>query len=76
MKISVSCELCHEKTILEVEQSQLDDWRNGVLIQDAMPQLSNSERELLISGTCEKCWNDIFRQVVEADKFTGCSSAW
>jgi hypothetical protein len=35
-------------------------WQSGVLIQDAMPELSADERELFISGTCGKCWDEMF----------------
>jgi len=34
-------------------------WKTGeVLIQDALPELSIHDRELLISGTCEHCWRN------------------
>lgn len=37
-----------------------DRWQNGTLIQDAMPQLSDSARELLISHTCGECFDALF----------------
>ena len=33
---------------------------SGELIQDALPYLSASEREMLISGTCDDCWQKMF----------------
>ena len=45
---------------LAVTPDQLDAWRHGMLIQDAMPQLSPSEREFLISGITPERWNTIF----------------
>jgi hypothetical protein len=37
------------------------DWKMGSgLIQDLMPYLSEGERELLISGFCGSCFNQIF----------------
>jgi len=35
-------------------------WKNGELIQNVMPYLNEDERELLISGTCGKCFDKIF----------------
>ncbi len=35
---------------LDITQEQLLKWQNGELIQNAMPQLSITEREFLISG--------------------------
>jgi hypothetical protein len=37
-------------------------WKEGMLIQDAMPELSADERQLLISGTCGKCWDKMFQE--------------
>jgi hypothetical protein len=36
------------------------DWQAGKYIQDAMPYLSKGERELLISGTCDECFDKMF----------------
>jgi hypothetical protein len=37
------------------------DWLSGSLpIQDAMPYLTIGERELLISGTCNDCFDILF----------------
>ena len=35
---------------LPVTVDQYSDWLNGTLVQDAMPNLSPDDRELLISG--------------------------
>ena len=34
--------------------------QRGELIQEALPELSADQRELLISGTCPKCWDELF----------------
>jgi hypothetical protein len=43
-----------------VSNHDLKRWEGGELIQDAMPYLSAGERELLISGICETCFDKIF----------------
>jgi len=45
---------------LDVTEEQLDAWHNGALIQDAMPHLSNSDREFLINGITEEEWASAF----------------
>ena len=35
-------------------------WENGALIQTAMPYLSADEREVLISGMCGPCFDNLF----------------
>jgi hypothetical protein len=36
--------------VLDITQDQIADWQGGMLIQDAMPQLSAEEREFLMTG--------------------------
>ena len=35
---------------IDVNQSQLDAWKGGLLIQKAMPHLSADDREFLMTG--------------------------
>ena len=37
------------------------DWVNGMLIQNAMPGLSDDERELLMTGIGPEEWADTFK---------------
>lgn len=41
-------------------QEQLDSWRNGTLIQDAMPNVPPEDREFLISGITPEEWKQSF----------------
>lgn len=41
---------------LDVTQAQIDDWNNGTLIQDAMPNLSDEQREFLMTGITPEEW--------------------
>lgn len=45
---------------LPCTQEQIDAWRNGQLIQDAMPQLDAQQREFLISGSTPEEWDEVF----------------
>lgn len=45
---------------LDVTLTEWSNWKQGMLIQDAMPRLGSSQRELLISGTCYRCQNHLF----------------
>jgi hypothetical protein len=60
MKIDVCCKWCEKSYELNVLDKGFALWKKGELIQDAMPELSADDRELLISGTCGKCWNVMF----------------
>lgn len=59
--IEVPCKVCGIKFDLTVNPKNLEDWKNGNgFIQDIMPELSADERELLISGTCGRCFDEMF----------------
>lgn len=54
------CMACGEASIVELtdaEQAALD---SGALIQDALPDRTADERELLITGTHGECWDRMF----------------
>tara|TARA_R100000008_G_C3518343_1_gene132610 strand:- start:312 stop:509 length:198 start_codon:yes stop_codon:yes gene_type:complete len=46
---------------IDVEPEQVKAWQNGMLIQDAMPELSAPDREFIMSGITQEEWNGIFQ---------------
>ena len=59
--IAIRCPFCGTIHYVEVNEKNYEAWINGELIQNAMPELSPTEREQLISNLCPKCQEDIFR---------------
>jgi hypothetical protein len=49
-------EVCME---ISVTHHQLRQWREGMLIQEAMPELTNSEREFIKTGISAQEWEQI-----------------
>jgi len=43
---------------------QLFDWNSGTLIQNAMPNLSPSEREFIMTGMMDDSWEEAFGDTV------------
>lgn len=58
--IITSCPFCGEINEIAVSEDDYWDWQDGALVQDAFPYLTVDEREMLISGICPDCWNDMF----------------
>ena len=57
----VLCHACHHTFELPVAYEQIVRWLTcGGYIQKAKPQLNAGERELLISGTCNSCFDKLF----------------
>lgn len=49
-----------------ISEADLKDWCSGKkLIQEAMPNLSNHEREFLITGLTQKMWEEIMSEPEE-----------
>ena len=58
--IRATCLRCGETTTIKANVSDVVAWQNGELIQDVLSYLSEEERELLISKTCGKCFDEMF----------------
>lgn len=42
---------------IDIVPEQIELWQSGVLIQDAMPHLTPTEREFIMTGLTEADWN-------------------
>jgi len=58
--VNVDCQHCGKSCPVQVVPEQYSQWKQGIYIQDAMPQLSPDDRELLMSRTCTACWDEMF----------------
>ena len=45
---------------INVEPHQIAAWENGVLIQCAMPDLTDDEREFIMTGITPSEWTGVF----------------
>ena len=64
MQVKVECTKCGELQTVEMSDEEFDNLRKYHKgeghIQDLLPRLTASERELFISGICGKCWIELF----------------
>ena len=62
--ISIKCTMCDEPQALNISETQYQDWRLNQeslpLIQDHFPELTDDQKELLISGVCQDCFDQLF----------------
>lgn len=61
VRLVVRCGLCGTDCELTVPADEWEAYTNGKFIQDALRSLTDDERELLLSRTCDSCWKRIFR---------------
>jgi len=62
MTIVTECPFCGCVNFINVSDNEYREWQNGELVQKAFPKLSAGEREMLISGICPDCWDNMFRE--------------
>lgn len=61
MIVKVKCIRCATDHSVFVPDEAYKRWATGKAhIQDALPMLTDDERELLLSDICPSCWNKIF----------------
>lgn len=65
------CVFCHHPTLISVTDEQLKrlhEWKNTLvdrpLIQDTFPDLTDGQRESIISGIHETCFDDNLKDLV------------
>ena len=64
--LDVPCKHCGITYQILADREDVDSWLSGSgYIQDILAYLSAAERELLISGTCDDCWKQMFPEVDE-----------
>ena len=64
-RITKRCDHCGIDYDLYVCLEDVAEYVAGKWIQDAMPYLTDGERELILSGTCDSCFELIFESFEE-----------
>lgn len=61
------CNECNRSIDLDVQVEDYRKYLSGAFVQDAFPYLSDGERELLVSGICGDCFDNMFGSFEEED---------
>ena len=61
------CLHCEEQSIVEIDVEGYHKWRSGMLLQDAFPGMDLYKREMLLTGTHPKCWEEMFEEFNEEE---------
>lgn len=61
VKVGRHCNICKRYIELIIDRKGFEAWQQGELIQRALPTLSPGDREFLISGICEPCFDEVFK---------------
>ena len=58
--LRIPCRICKTVHVITLDAADWSAYNQGMLIQDAMPNVSKNSRELIISGTCGICFDNLF----------------
>ena len=61
MQATRVCQVTGHTHVITVSQEAFDAWTKGALAQNVFPELTNGEREILISGFTPAEWEEIFK---------------
>jgi hypothetical protein len=56
-KVTIKCLMCDKAYTFKCRLGAIQQWQDGALIQEVMPEATIEERELLISRLCSSCFN-------------------
>ena len=60
---TIWCISCSKNVSIVASREQWNKYHNGnEKIQDIFPELSANEREILITGMCSECFDEIFKE--------------
>ncbi len=62
LTVDIQCKKCNKLINIPYNQDAVNKWKAGALIQDVMPNLNADQRELLISGICGPCYDQMFSE--------------
>lgn len=60
LTVEVICPFCGAISCVDVHEDDYHSWVGGMSVQNAFPYLSATKRELLVSGMCPNCQDDVF----------------
>ncbi len=67
-----TCQFCSKPAIVEnIPADAFQRWQEGMFIQNALPMLTAGDREILISGTHDECWQKAFLSEEEESEEDG-----
>ena len=66
--ISKICPMCEKTHTVEVDRQKYEQWHSGkLLVQEAFPELTPDQREILQTGIDGECWKRLWADEDECD---------
>lgn len=65
LTLHITCVVCKQPHKIKVDNKDMAKYQNGAKVQEAFPYLSADDRELIISKTCGRCFDEMFKEPEE-----------
>lgn len=59
----IKCRQCGKEFKIKLFPEDVENFNNGIHIQEAFPYISPEHRELLLTRTCPDCWDNMFKEL-------------
>jgi hypothetical protein len=56
----IKCIKCGRDVVIKANPDDMQKWKEGALLQRAMPYLTADEREIMVSRICGPCFDKMF----------------
>ncbi len=60
IELTYQCFMCNKDNVIVVDKVKYNRFLAGAFAQNVWPELSSGDREVLISGTHNECWNEMW----------------
>ena len=60
MEVTRKCLVCRKVKVIEVSAKGYSNWKHGMPIQQALPEVNADDRELLMTEICGACYDKLF----------------
>jgi hypothetical protein len=60
IELKITCIMCQKVHFINVSPEALNNYKNGMHVQTAFPELEPWKREMLLSRICNTCWDELF----------------
>lgn len=61
IEITKECNVCKHSITFSVSENGYKQFLKGTHVQVALPGVAAGLREMLLSGICPKCWDELFK---------------
>lgn len=65
--ITKVCPKCGKSSFVDMPKDAYEKWQLGMCIQNAWPEGSATDREIMITGLCKECQEGVFTDELQTE---------